>query len=97
MPRRIVTGVDANGKSVFVSDSEAPGTFVPGSGTMYDVWGVDGEFDAPNDGGVPTYEPHIRLQHERALRSLTELPVMSLRYTSLESGAAQLEKLVRSR
>jgi mannose-6-phosphate isomerase-like protein (cupin superfamily) len=56
MPRRIVTGVDATGKSVFISDSEAPGTFVPGSGTMYDVWGVDGEFDAPNDGGVPSYE-----------------------------------------
>jgi hypothetical protein len=47
-------------------------------------------------GGVPIYEPHIRRQHEDALRRLTELPVMSLRYSSLESGAAQLEKLVRS-
>ena len=56
MPRRIVTGVDASGKSVFVSDTEATGTVVPGSGTMYDVWGVDGEFDAPNDGRVPSYE-----------------------------------------
>jgi mannose-6-phosphate isomerase-like protein (cupin superfamily) len=41
---------------VFVSDSEAPSTFVPGSGTMYDVWGVDGAFAAPNDGSVPAYE-----------------------------------------
>ena len=56
MPRRIVTGVDAAGKAVFISDSEAPGTVVPGSGTMYDVWGVDGEFDAPNDGTLPSYE-----------------------------------------
>jgi mannose-6-phosphate isomerase-like protein (cupin superfamily) len=56
MPRRVVTGVDAAGKSVFISDSEAQGTFVPGSGTMYDVWGVDGPFSAPNDGQVPAYE-----------------------------------------
>ena len=62
MPRRIVTGVDAGGKSVFVSDSEAPGTFVPGSGTMYDVWGVDGEFDAPNDGRVPSRGAHVRVK-----------------------------------
>ena len=55
MPRRVVTGVDQSGKSVFVSDTEVDGTFVAGSGTMYDVWGVDGAFEAPNDGGTPSY------------------------------------------
>ena len=55
MPRRIVTGVDQSGKSVFVSDTEVEGTFVAGSGTMYDVWGVDGTFAAPNDGSSPSY------------------------------------------
>ena len=55
MPRRVVTGVNQSGKSVFVSDNEVEGTLVPGSGTMYDVWGVDGTFDAPNDGTSPSY------------------------------------------
>ena len=55
MPRRVVTGVNQSGKSVFVSDSEVEGTVVPGSGTMYDVWGVDGTFDAPNDGTSLSY------------------------------------------
>jgi hypothetical protein len=55
MPRRIVTGVDPSGKSVFVSATDVGGTFVPGSGTMYDVWGVDGVFRAPNDGETPSY------------------------------------------
>jgi hypothetical protein len=55
MPRRVVTGVDPSGKSVFVSDTDVDGTVVPGSGTMYDVWGVDGTFDAPNDGDHPSY------------------------------------------
>jgi mannose-6-phosphate isomerase-like protein (cupin superfamily) len=55
MPRRVVTGVDRAGKSVFVSDSDVSGTVVPGSGTMYDVWGVDGTFRAPNDGTGRSY------------------------------------------
>jgi hypothetical protein len=55
MPRRVVTGVDSSGKSVFVSDTDVAGTLVPGSGTMYDVWGVDGAFNAPNGGESPSY------------------------------------------
>jgi hypothetical protein len=56
MPRRIVTGVDASGKSVLISDAEVVGTVLAGSGTMYDVWGVDGAFTAPNDGSSPSYK-----------------------------------------
>jgi serine kinase of HPr protein (carbohydrate metabolism regulator) len=44
--------------------------------------------------GVPLYEPRIRREHERALRRLTELPVLSMRYSSPESGVACLEELV---
>jgi hypothetical protein len=57
MPRRVVTGRDAEGRSVFVSDGEVTGKSLatnPGM-LLYDVWGVDGRFPLPTDGGKPSY------------------------------------------
>ncbi len=62
--RRVVTGHDASGKSVFVSDEAvAPRkpVLLPGSGfTM--LWGGDGAPQFPDDGSMPnwhTYFPPI--------------------------------------
>lgn len=57
MPRRVVTGRNAAGKSVFVSDGEVPAKVLdtaPDS-AFYDVWGVDGRFVVPSDGSRPPY------------------------------------------
>ena len=41
-PRRVVTGHDARGVSVFASDGPVPGTpFVPGGTVFYQLWSTD--------------------------------------------------------
>ena len=57
MPRRVVTGRDASGRSVFVSDGEVPGKGLASApdGGFYDVWGVDGRYQLPSDGSQPDY------------------------------------------
>lgn len=41
-PRRVVTGHDAQGRSVFASDGPVPGTpLVPGGTLFYQAWGTD--------------------------------------------------------
>jgi hypothetical protein len=57
MPRRVVTGRDASGKSVFVSDGEVPANTMSATpdSAFYDVWGVDGRYQLPSDGSQPAY------------------------------------------
>ncbi|MGZ4692661.1 MAG: cupin domain-containing protein [Acidimicrobiales bacterium] len=56
--RRVVTGHDASGKAVFVSDSTvAPVTLalLPGS-EFHQIWGADSPPHFPDDGSMP---PHV--------------------------------------
>ena len=57
MPRRVVTGRNAAGKSVFVSDAEVEGKVMASAprSAFFDVWGVDGRFAVPSDGTKPDY------------------------------------------
>ena len=57
MPRRVVTGRNAAGKSVFVSDGPVEPKVMASSPdtAFYDVWGVDGRFEVPSDGSKPSY------------------------------------------
>jgi len=62
--RRVVTGHDANGKAVFVSDEKVPPlrpTLMPGS-EFHRMWGGDDAPHFPDDGSQPenkTYFPPI--------------------------------------
>jgi quercetin dioxygenase-like cupin family protein len=55
MPRRVVTGRDPSGKSVFVSDDEVAATINPAVplSAYYEVWGVDGRYQLPSNGARP--------------------------------------------
>ncbi len=57
MPRRVITGRDASGKSVFVSDGEVPAKGLASSpdAGFFDVWGRDGRYQLPSDGAKPAY------------------------------------------
>ena len=57
MPRRVVTGRNAAGKSVFVTDGEVEGKVMASTpdSAFDDVWGVDGRFVVPSDGTQPAY------------------------------------------
>jgi quercetin dioxygenase-like cupin family protein len=58
-PRRVVTGHDAHGASVFSADEEVPGTPLgPGGTLFYQVWGTDAT-PTPVDGAAqePKTEP----------------------------------------
>jgi quercetin dioxygenase-like cupin family protein len=57
MVRRVVTGTNADGRSVVVSDEQVPRKFLdamPEFG-QYDLWGVDGDYKLPSDGTKPDY------------------------------------------
>jgi quercetin dioxygenase-like cupin family protein len=62
--RRVVTGFDASGKSVFASDGDVSGlqlTSLPGW-QFFDMWGGDATPVVPNDGTPPsaaTYFPGV--------------------------------------
>ena len=62
-PRRVVTGADANGRSVIVADGEAPGTFSFGAGALgyAALWETGGSLGSPLQGGDPV-RPWIQLQ-----------------------------------
>ncbi len=62
-PRRVVTGLDANGRSVIVSDGEAPGTFGFAGGVMgyAALWETGGPLASRLQGGDPV-RPWIQLQ-----------------------------------
>ena len=66
--RRIVTGVDANGKSTFVSDGPPPRSHdfvhVPGHSSTI-VWATDGSERAPNAGDDPTPRETVTLDSPR--------------------------------
>ena len=57
MPRRVVTGRDGSGKSVFVSDGDVPAAVMSATpdSAFYNVWGVDGLYQLPCDGSKPDY------------------------------------------
>ena len=48
MPRRVVTGRDGSGKSVFVSDGEVPADVMSATpdNAFFNVWGADGRTGA---------------------------------------------------
>jgi hypothetical protein len=54
--RRVVTGIDSNGKAIFVSDGEpeflAAARVPPG---ITQLWGWDSRPAVPTDGTKPTY------------------------------------------
>lgn len=62
-PRRVVTGFDASGRSVIVSDGEAPGTFAFADRALgYSaLWETGGSLGSPLQGGDPV-RPWIQLQ-----------------------------------
>jgi hypothetical protein len=57
MPRRVVSGVDGSGRSVFVSDGEVEADTLSASpeGAFFNIWGVDGRYQLPSDGSKPGY------------------------------------------
>lgn len=58
--RRAVTGIDEQGKAVFVDDSEVElitGDAIPGAELVY-VWGSDEVPTAPNAGALPGFVGH---------------------------------------
>jgi mannose-6-phosphate isomerase-like protein (cupin superfamily) len=62
--RRLVTGHDSSGKSVFASDEmvEPDSPIMMPSGTFYQLWGGDETPHFPNDGSMPdwhTYFPPV--------------------------------------
>ena len=59
--RRVVTGVDANGKSVFVSDEQVDATtlsLLPGS-EFHKLWGADTVPAVPTDGQQPPHHTYF--------------------------------------
>ena len=59
--RRVVTGVDASGKSVFVSDEQvAPKTvsLMPGT-EFHQMWGADEQVALPSDGNQPAWKGYF--------------------------------------
>ena len=57
MPRRVVTGRDGSGRSVFVSDGEVAADVMSATpdSAFFNVWGVDGRYQLPSDGSKPDY------------------------------------------
>lgn len=59
--RRVVTGHDADGKAVFVSDEKVPPvrpTLLPGS-EFHRLWGGDGTPRFPDDGSMPEHASYF--------------------------------------
>ncbi|MGR8947413.1 MAG: cupin domain-containing protein [Gammaproteobacteria bacterium] len=56
--RRIVTGHDQNGRSIFVSDEKVAGTKIPSLPTteIVHLWGADDTHHYPDDGAPQPYE-----------------------------------------
>jgi hypothetical protein len=59
--RRVVTGVDPNGKAIFVEDTDMAGVTgkaIPGAELVY-VWGSEQTPTAPTDGTLPDFRMHF--------------------------------------
>ena len=56
MPRRVVTGTNAAGRSIVVADEELPPTAHSASpaNAYYPIWGADGRCRVPSDGSLPS-------------------------------------------
>jgi hypothetical protein len=59
--RRVVTGHDADGKAVFVSDEQVPPVttaLLPGS-EIHRLWGADNAPRFPDDGSMPAHHAYF--------------------------------------
>jgi quercetin dioxygenase-like cupin family protein len=78
-PRRIVTGHDASGKSVVLSDAPAPKTLDVGTAAFHEVWIAD-QTPVPIGAGEP--EPT-----DRPVRTPPPANGVLVRYTEMAPGA----------
>src|SRR3954447_8456375 len=79
VPRRIVTGHDASGKSIVVSDTPVPKTLDIGSGVFHEVWITDAT-PAPID--ATQAEPT-----DRPVRTTPPAGGVMVRFTEMAPGA----------
>jgi quercetin dioxygenase-like cupin family protein len=78
-PRRIVTGHDASGRSVVLSDAPTPKTLDVGTAAFHEVWITD-ETPAPIEAGAP--EPT-----DRPVRTPPPANGVLVRFTEMAPGA----------
>jgi quercetin dioxygenase-like cupin family protein len=78
-PRRIVTGHDASGKSVVLSDGPTPKTLDIGTGVFHEVWITD-RMPVP----IPATEPETT---DRPVRVPPPADGVLVRYTEMAPGA----------
>lgn len=75
--RRVVTGHDPEGRSVFVSDERVAATEFPGGGVAF-LWGRDSPPSYPDDGAQPAWTEAfpptggVRLSYSRLLPGCVE-------------------------
>ena len=79
-PRRIVTGHDASGKSVVLSDTSSPKTTDIGTAAFHEIWVTEG---MPVQ--IPATEPEST---DRPIRVPPPPHGVMIRYTDMEPGAA---------
>src|SRR5919204_3758790 len=82
VPRRIVTGHDASGKSVVLSDGPAPKTLDIGSAAFHEVWITD---EVPAQIGASEPEPT-----DRPVRTPPPTGGVMVRFTEMAPGAESL-------
>jgi quercetin dioxygenase-like cupin family protein len=79
VPRRIVTGHDASGKSVILSDTPSPKTTDIGTAAFHEIWVTEGTpVQIPADESEPT---------ERPIRVGPPANGVMIRFTDMEPGA----------
>ncbi len=79
-PRRIVTGHDASGKSVVLSDTPSPTTTEIGTAAFHEIWVTEG---MPVQ--IPATEPEST---DRPIRVPPPPNGVMIRFTEMEPGAA---------
>src|ERR1700760_1025022 len=79
LPRRIVTGHDASGKSVVVSDAPAPKTLDVGTAAFHEIW-LTTETPAP----IAATEPEPT---DRPMRTPPPADGVGVRFTEMAPGA----------
>src|SRR5687768_497584 len=91
--RRVVTGHDANGRSVFVSDEGVEPTTVslmPGM-EIHRVWGADETLTFPDDGSQPKYHDYFPPVDGFRFVTYTLPPDSTPRPTDIDPVAAMTE------
>ena len=79
VPRRIVTGHDASGKSVILSDAPSPKTTDIGTAAFHEIWVTEGTpVQIPADESEPT---------DRPIRVGPPAGGVMIRFTDMEPGA----------